>query len=129
MSFLNLLACLQCLGYAQHVPADIRPAPGALTISIKRSPDMLAVDWPTPNGWGHISFDLTSGKPLILALSTSLTQFAPKPRLGSLASLDVAYFLTVGTRAATSGRPPEMSIWNEFFDNPANRPYRTYRSN
>src|SRR5262249_55938265 len=80
-------------------------------------------------GWGHLEFDRDPGKPLIRALTTSAGRAAPKPRIGSLTSLDVEYFLTVGTREATAGRPPAMSIWNEFFDNPAKRPYKTYRSN
>src|SRR5207237_418391 len=37
-------------------------------------------------------------------------------------------FLTVGTRQAPPGRPPEMSPWNTFFDKPASRPYQTHRT-
>src|SRR5262249_55995968 len=37
-------------------------------------------------------------------------------------------FVTAGTRGGTAGRPPGMSIFNEFFDKPAARPHETYLS-
>src|SRR5206468_2891713 len=36
--------------------------------------------------------------------------------------------VTVGSRENPPGRPPGMSVFNVFFDSPAKRPYRTYRS-
>jgi hypothetical protein len=38
------------------------------------------------------------------------------------------YRITVGSRQAPRGRPPEMSIWNTFFDNPVQRPYESFLS-
>ena len=41
---------------------------------------------------------------------------------------DPVTFLLVGTREAPTGRPPEMSVFNVFFDSPAKRPFQAYRS-
>src|SRR5262249_39730084 len=45
-----------------------------------------------------------------------------------LRGVEPVTFLTVGTRNAPADRPPQMSIWNVFFDKPAGRPHRTYSS-
>ncbi len=45
---------------------------------------------------------------------------------GILSNLDPFLSITTGTRESPPGRPPEMSIWNTFFDNPAKRPRQTH---
>jgi hypothetical protein len=76
--------------------------------------------------FGALTLDLRPGQPLIRAVGIAATREGPAVPL--LQGVDPVTFLTAGTRAAPSGRPPSMSIWNGFFDNPARRPYQTYRS-
>ncbi|HEX8201746.1 MAG TPA: hypothetical protein VF590_14790, partial [Isosphaeraceae bacterium] len=45
-----------------------------------------------------------------------------------LTGVEPVAFLTVGSRVAPPGRPPTMSPFNTFFDNPARRPHRTHPS-
>ena len=47
---------------------------------------------------------------------------------GSIENADPVTFLLVGSRQAPAGRPPDMSVFNVFFDTPATRPYQSYRS-
>ncbi len=42
--------------------------------------------------------------------------------------IDPVTFLLVGSRRAPAGRPPEMSVFNVFFDSPAKRPFQTHKS-
>ena len=54
-----------------------------------------------------------------------------RPRLGEprgspmLENADPVTFLLVGSRQAPAGRPPEMSVFNVFFDTPADRPFQS----
>lgn len=61
-----------------------------------------------------VIFDLAGYKPLIASLG------------GVLKNLDPFVSMTIGTREAPEGRPPAMSIWNTFFDNPHKRPNETH---
>ncbi len=45
-----------------------------------------------------------------------------------LQSVDPATFVVVGERKAPGYRPPDMSVFNVFFDSPASRPFQTHRS-
>ena len=45
-----------------------------------------------------------------------------------LEQVDPVTFVTVGTREYPPGRPPEMSVFNVFFDSPAKRPHQSYRA-
>ncbi|HYF36609.1 MAG TPA: hypothetical protein VD994_15040, partial [Prosthecobacter sp.] len=42
--------------------------------------------------------------------------------------LSPIFSTTTGTREQPPNRPPDMSIWNTFFDNPGKRPHQTHRS-
>lgn len=84
-------------------------------VTIRSSNERLHVSWPTGESRTYeVTLDLREGSPLIESLG------------GVLKSLDPFVSLTIGTRSAPPGRPPEMSIWNTFFDNPHKRPYQTH---
>ncbi len=74
---------------------------------------------------GELVLDLRLQHPLIRSLG--IAKDGTKAT-ALLENADPATFLVVGSREAPSGRPPEMSVFNVFFDAPANRPYQTYRS-
>jgi hypothetical protein len=70
--------------------------------------------------------DLRPGKPLIRSLG--IAAGAKDEATPLLENVEPVTFLTVGIRSAPEGRPPEMPVWNVFFDKPASRPYQTHRS-
>lgn len=84
-------------------------------IKVNAKEDEITIVWPGGGGSQEsMVFDLRDGSPLISQLG------------GSLAGLDPFVSITAGTRAAPAGRPPGMSIWNTFFDNPHKRPFQTH---
>jgi hypothetical protein len=83
-------------------------------ISVKPDGTMIRITWPIAGRRdASLILDMGEGTPLIDSLD------------GVLRSLDPVLALTVGSRVAPEGRPPTMSIWNTFFDNPAKRPFKT----
>ncbi len=74
---------------------------------------------------GHFELDLRPDRPLIEAIRIGDSRL---PSLAILENLQPVTYLLVGSRQAPEGRPPGMSDFNVFFDTPADRPYRTYRS-
>jgi hypothetical protein len=85
----------------------------------------LQVAWPLAGGgFGRLTLDLRPGRPLIAALGIAdrpAGSFDPIP-----SGLDPVFTLTAGIRSAPGGRPPDMSVFNVFFDNPARRPYQAH---
>jgi hypothetical protein len=115
------------LGQAQRVEVDLAGYARSCGVDIRRAGSTLAATWPVGNGEsGQVSLNLQPGGPLIHSLGLKGSEGAPPEPL--LREIDPAFLLTVGTRSAPEGRPPDMSIWNTFFDKPATRPYRTYAS-
>jgi hypothetical protein len=74
---------------------------------------------------GHLVLDLRPGRPLIQTMGIS-TPAGPVSPL--LEDLEPTTDLLVGLRQAPTGRPPEMSVFNVFFDSPADRPFHVFRS-
>ena len=75
---------------------------------------------------GQVVLNLRDGIPLfenIAVEAKSDDAFRPV-----LQGVDPVTFVVVGERRAPAGRPPEMSVFNVFFDSPASRPFKTYRS-
>jgi hypothetical protein len=93
-------------------------------VSVQQAGSELQVAWRAPSFGiepGRLVLDLRPGRPLIRSMGLSHT--------ASLHDADPVTFLLVGTREAPSGRPPEMSVFNVFFDSPARRPFRAFKSN
>ena len=66
------------------------------------------------------------GQPLLRSIGIVDTATANSRTI--LEGIDPVTFLLVGSRQAPAGRPPQMSVFNVFFDSPANRPFQTYHS-
>ena len=99
-------------------------------VAVVHQDGQLRVSWPLERvprseARGHLVLDIQPGRPLIRSIGTAA---AGAPMMPVLEDLDPATYLLVGTRQAPAGRPPEMSVFNVFFDTPAKRPFQTYRS-
>jgi hypothetical protein len=92
-------------------------------VTVEHVENELRISWRSPafgNLPAHLVLDLRPRHPLIRSMGISPS--------ASLQDADPLTFLLVGTREAPSGRPPDMSVFNVFFDSPAKRPFRTYTS-
>src|SRR5581483_3309373 len=104
---------------AQALVADLSGYDPACGVAVTQAGHRLQVEWPAGDGQtAQLVLDLRPGQPLIESLG-----LGAEPVLRGMAPVT---FLTVGTRQAPAGRPPEMSVWYTFFDKPAGRPYQTY---
>ncbi|MDR3637553.1 MAG: hypothetical protein P4L84_27355 [Isosphaeraceae bacterium] len=89
----------------------------------------VIVRWPiSPSETGVLELDPIPGEALIESLSIVADANLDRPVKPLLKDVDPVTFLTVGTRVGTEIRPPSMSVFNTFFDTPANRPHQTYRA-
>jgi hypothetical protein len=100
-------------------------------IAVAQHNTRLEVIWQLDEADGNevcqVIFEFNPGKPLIESIGIARTSQEPVRIL--LKEVEPVTFLTVGTRVAPLGRPPQMSVWNVFFDKPANRPHQKYSSN
>ena len=74
----------------------------------------------------RLVLDLRDGKPLFENIAIAAKggeAFRPV-----LQGVDPVTFVVVGEHRAPAGRPPEMSVFNVFFDSPASRPFQAHRS-
>ncbi len=123
-----------CLGSWPGTAADAPNVSGNLSgyspdcgVQVRLQAGRIDLNWPMDQGeWGRASLNLTPGKPFIERLGIANDPITEGQSL--LQGVDPVTFLTVGTREAPPGRPPEMSVWNVFFDRPAKRPFQTYAS-
>jgi hypothetical protein len=96
-------------------------------VAIKQAGQQLLVDWPLEGKErGRLTLALEAGSPLME--SVSLAREGSEKFEPLVEGVDPTVFVTVGSRNAPRGHPPQMSIWNTFFDNPASRPHQTYVS-
>jgi hypothetical protein len=96
-------------------------------VTIRHEPGELRISWPMAGQeTGHIVLDLQAGRPLFRSIGIAAGAGATPQTL--LESADPSVYLVVGTRQAPSGRPPDLSVFDVFFDTPANRPYSAFRS-
>ena len=115
------LHCLIALSAAQTVPVDFSQYSPSSGVQVRRDGNRLTVGWQMDGGeFGRLTFDLTPGEPLIESMGIGAETL--------LQNVEPVTWLTVGTRNAPPGRPPQMSIWNVFFDKPASRPHQTFAS-
>ncbi len=113
-----------CIGL-QAVPVDLSGYVKGGTVKVEAKGENLQVVWPLGGGgWGQVEFNLDPGKKLFKAFSTAAAKDGPWTPLLQEAEPDL--LLTIGSREAPSGRPPSMSIWNTFFDNPEKRPHQIH---
>lgn len=119
-------------GAAEIVPVDLReyhPECGvAISNEAQAEDGLLRVEWPMASGeTGQLLLDTRPGKPLLSRMG--IVSGDEKPTLATLLKeVDPVTFVTVGSRTAPPGRPPGMSVFNVFFDNPAKRPFQSFRA-
>jgi hypothetical protein len=115
------------VAFAQPVTVDTTRYSPDCGVEVYQSGPLLQVSWPMEEGEiGRVTFHLEPGRPLLENLGVGLAStsvFAPMLR-----GVDVAHFVTVGTRFAPPGRPEGMSKWNTFFDKVDKRPFQTHRA-
>ncbi len=109
------------------VPLDLSGYDPACGVTVEQSRELLTLRWPAGGGEiAQLVLDLRPGKPLCARMDVAAK--AGETFRTVLQNVDPAAFVTVGDREAPTGRPPEMSVFNVFFDTPANRPHQTHRS-
>ena len=132
LAFLATLAVVAGRGEADDLTVDLTAYRAECGVSVRTEPEpggnRVRVDWPIDAGEsGRLVLDLRSGRPLFESLGI-VTGGDASSYQSLLKGVDPVYFVTVGTRNAPGGRPPAMSVFNTFFDSPAQRPHRTYRA-
>ena len=86
----------------------------------------MMIAWPTaPGESGRVVLDLAEGRALFDRVEIVVD--APNPTMNLLEKVDPAAFVVVGSRVNPPPIPPEMSVFNVFFDSPAQRPHQAYR--
>src|SRR5437879_1607869 len=95
---------------AQTIPVDFSGYAPSCGVEVKQEGDRLLVAWPIgEKEVGRLVLDLRPGQPLIdsLGIAAGASDLAMLLR-----GVEPVVFLTVGTRQAPAGRPPQMSIFN-----------------
>ncbi len=109
------IIALVVAGGARAMTPDVARYSPACGVAITTEEDHITVSWSAGAVARHEArIDLRAGRPLLSSLD------------GVLRDLDPFVSITAGTRVAPEGRPPAMSIWNTFFDNPHKRPFKTH---
>jgi len=111
----------------QDVAVDLSGYSPSCGVALRVDGDLLHVGWPMTDGeFGRVELQLRAGRPLIRSMRTATSTNDAGRAI--VENVEPTTFVTVGTRQPPPGRPPEMSIWNVFFDTPAKRPFATYAS-
>ncbi|HLJ94772.1 MAG TPA: hypothetical protein VKU02_16410, partial [Gemmataceae bacterium] len=109
---------------AQKIDVDLSRYTPRCGVEIQPREGRLHVRWPIgANETGRLTIDLRAGQPLIESLGIVAGTSGPTELLQGVEPL---FFLTVGTRDAPPNRPPQMSVFNTFFDKPAKRPHESF---
>jgi len=109
--------------------ATITPECGVrITTEDQAKTGLLKVEWPLAEGeTGQLLLDTRPGKPLLASMGIVVA--GEKTTLATLLKdVDPVTFVTVGSRKSPPDRPPGMSVFNVFFDNPAKRPFQSFRA-
>ncbi len=101
--------------------AVVMPARAADSVIVRSDERAVEISWPAVGDQtGVLRLDLRPGEPLIESLGID--------DVVVIKNVDPVYFLTVGSRESPPDRPPSMSVFNVFFDSPAQRPSKRYLS-
>ena len=116
------------VAHAQHIiDVDLSGYTADCGVVARVDDRSLNVAWTMAESeFGRVAFDLRPGRPLIRSLQIASKPAEPGESI--IEGVEPVTFVTVGTRQAPPGRPPDMSVWNVFFDTPAKRPFQTFAS-
>ncbi len=120
-----ILSSLSSAARAQSPIVDLSGYRPECGVAVARDGDRLKIEWPMDDERGQLNLDLGAGRPLVASVAVAGKDSTEFRRV--LEGADPVFFLLVGSRQAPEGRPPSMSVFNVFFDSPANRPYDSYR--
>jgi len=96
-------------------------------VTVVRGDQRMTIVWPMGGEeTGQLVINLRAGEPLLQSVDVALREGAPFRPI--LQNVDPVTFVVVGERRAPEGRPPQMSVFNVFFDSPASRPHEAFRS-
>ena len=123
----SILFSFASLACAQDLKVDLSGYNPNCGVIIRTNGLLLEAAWPMEQGEaGRMQLNFRAGGPLIELLGTSKSTWGPP--LPVVTNLQPVFFMTAGTRVPASGRPPDMSKWNVFFDNPSKRPHQDFAS-
>ena len=105
---------------AAEPTVDLSAYNPACGITVHHADSDLRVAWPAEHGTGHLELNFRLGQALIRRMGKS-AETGGLAR-ASIENADPTTFLLVGSRQAPAGDPPNMSVFNVFFDAPATRP-------
>jgi hypothetical protein len=112
---------------AEAVPVDFTGYRAEGGVTVVREGDRLVVAWPIEGEEaGRLAISLRPGEPLIAGMGFGAAR--GKPAIDVLKNVAPVTFMTVGSRQGERDRPPGMSPFNVFFDNPARRSHETHRA-
>ncbi|MFO0958748.1 MAG: hypothetical protein U0800_15170 [Isosphaeraceae bacterium] len=95
-------------------------------VELRAEAGRMLLRWPIAEGErARLAIDPRPDRPLVEFLEIATGEGEPKV---VLKAADVSFFLTEGSRESPPDRPPSMSVFNVFFDSPANRPHASYKA-
>ena len=122
-----ILFSIALLARAQELKVDLSKYSAKCGVVIRTNGLLLEAAWSMADGEvGRMQLNFQAGGPLIELLGTSKSAWGPPQPV--LTNVQPVFFTTVGTRVPPGGRPPEMTKWNVFFDNPSKRPHQDFAS-
>lgn len=120
--FLGVLLPIPALA---QVPVDRLDFTPDLQVGVEVEGESLTLSWPMGDGnLGQMLLNLKPGQPLIQRLAV-VEEGTTKVLLKEV---DPAFLVTTGIRQSPPDRPESMSVFNVFFDSPADRPHKTDRA-
>ncbi len=85
--------------------------------------------WPISDGqFGRLEFSPRAGHPVSFSLAIAASDAEQDSGKVLLKDVEPVTFVTVGSRVGSEVRPPSMSVFNTFFDSPAQRPHQSYEA-
>ena len=121
MGLLALVAATIGLG-----PAEGQETKPQGRIVVNGDGDRVTVSWPTaPGESARLTLNVGRRSPLIERVE--LVEAGSPTARTLLKDVNPVATLVVGSRVNPPPIPPEMSVFNVFFDSPAQRPHQTYR--
>ena len=119
-----LASCRFVAGVARADDVAVVPGLSGLNpqslVSVKADGERLIVSWPTADTESaRLTLRLVPGRPVVEELS--IADLKGEHRETILKDADPVVGMSVGSREQGKNRPPGMSVFNEFFDNPHTR--------
>src|SRR5262245_27277972 len=97
---------LPAAGPPSAVAIDLGRYAPSCGVEVRREGNRLTVAWPAGGKeFGRVTLDLSEGKPLLESMGLAASATGEVTRL--LAGVEPVTYLTVGTRKAPPGRPPQ----------------------